>query len=62
MPSRFLRNVEDLSRESGIDVMPETVRFWCHRFGTIFAVEATPAMILGCLTTPPFLSPRLFLI
>ncbi len=42
--------------------MPETVRLWCHRFGTIFAVEATPEMILGRLTTPPFPSPRLFLI
>jgi putative transposase len=31
-----LRNAEDLLRERGIDITPETVRFWWNRFGTIF--------------------------
>ncbi len=34
-----LRNVEDLLHERGIDVSHETVRFWWHRFGPIFASE-----------------------
>jgi len=34
-----LRNVEDLLHERGIDVSHETVRFWWHRFGPIFAAE-----------------------
>lgn len=34
-----LRNVEDLSRERGIDVSHEAVRFWRHRFGLMFASE-----------------------
>lgn len=34
-----LRNVEDLLHERGIDVSYETVRFWWHRFGPIFAAE-----------------------
>ena len=34
-----LRNVEDLLHERGIDVCHETVRFWWHRFGPLFASE-----------------------
>ena len=34
-----LRNVEDLLHERGIDVSHETVRFWWHRFGPMFAAE-----------------------
>lgn len=34
-----LRNVEDLLHERGIDVSHETVRFWWHRFGPVFAAE-----------------------
>ena len=34
-----LRNVEDLLHERGIDVCHETVRFWWHRFGPMFAAE-----------------------
>lgn len=34
-----LRNVKDLLRERGIDINHETVRFWLHRFGPLFAAE-----------------------
>jgi putative transposase len=34
-----LRNVEDLLHEQGIDISYETVRFWWHRFGPLFASE-----------------------
>ena len=34
-----LRNVEDLLHERGIDVSYETIRFWCLRFGPMFASE-----------------------
>jgi putative transposase len=34
-----LRNVEDLLHERGIEVSHETVRFWCLRFGPMFAAE-----------------------
>ena len=34
-----LRNVEDLLHERGIDVSHETVRYWWHRFGPMFACE-----------------------
>lgn len=34
-----LRNVEDLLHERGIDICHETVRFWWHRFGPMFAAE-----------------------
>ncbi len=33
------RNVEDLLHERGIDIGPETVRFWWSRFGPLFAAE-----------------------
>ena len=34
-----LRNVEDLLHERGVDISHETVRFWWHRFGPMFASE-----------------------
>jgi putative transposase len=34
-----LRNVEDLLFERGIDISHETVRFWCNRFGPLFAAD-----------------------
>ncbi|MCT8328243.1 IS6 family transposase [Albidovulum sediminis] len=34
-----LRNVEDLLHERGVDICHETVRFWWHRFGPMFAAE-----------------------
>ena len=34
-----LRNVEDLLHERGVDVSHESVRFWWHRFGPMFASE-----------------------
>ncbi|PRY22281.1 putative transposase [Aliiruegeria haliotis] len=34
-----LRNVEDLLHERGIDVSHESIRFWWHRFGPVFASE-----------------------
>ena len=33
----WLRNVEDLLAERGIDISRETVRFWWNRFGPMFA-------------------------
>ena len=35
----FLRNVEDLLFERGIDICHETVRLWWTRFGPMFAAE-----------------------
>ena len=32
-----LRNVEDLLHERGNDICHETVRYWCNRFGPMFA-------------------------
>ena len=34
-----LRNVEDLLHERGVDESHETIRFWWHRCGPIFAAE-----------------------
>ena len=41
------RNVEDLLHERGIDVSHETVRFWWHRFGPMFAAEIRKRRIEG---------------
>ena len=35
----FLRNVEDLLHERGVDMSYATVRFWWHRFGAMFAFD-----------------------
>ena len=42
-----LRNVEDLLHERGIDVSPEAVRYWWHRFGPMFASEIRKRRIEG---------------
>jgi putative transposase len=42
-----LRNVEDLLHERGIDISHETVRFWWHRFGPLFANEIRRRRIGG---------------
>lgn len=34
-----LRQVEDLLFEIGIDISRDTVRFWQHRFGPMFAAK-----------------------
>ena len=50
MYTRFplsLRNVEDLLHERGIDICHETVRFWWHRFGPMFASEIRKRRVQG---------------
>jgi len=42
-----LRNVEDLLHERGVEISHETVRFWWHRFGPIFASEIRKRRIEG---------------
>jgi putative transposase len=42
-----LRNVEDLLHERGVEISHETVRFWWHRFGPIFAAEIRKRRIEG---------------
>lgn len=42
-----LRNVEDLLHERGVDISHETVRFWWHRFGPMFAAEIRKRRIEG---------------
>ena len=42
-----LRSVEDLLHERGIDICHETVRFWWHRFGPLFAAEILKRRVSG---------------
>jgi putative transposase len=42
-----LRNVEDLLHERGVEISHETVRFWWHRFGPMFAAEIRKRRIDG---------------
>jgi len=42
-----LRNVEDLLHERGVDISHETVRYWWHRFGPMFASEIRRRRIEG---------------
>jgi len=42
-----LRNVEDLMHERGVEISHETVRFWWHRFGPLFAAEIRKRRIEG---------------
>ena len=42
-----LRNVEDLLHERGVDISHETVRFWWHRLGPMFASEIKKRLIEG---------------
>ena len=46
-----LRNVEDLLHERGIDISHESVRFWWHRFGPMFANEIRKRRIEGIRTS-----------
>ena len=39
------RNIEDLLHARGIDISPETVRFWWNRFGPMFAAEIRPKRV-----------------
>lgn len=47
-----LRNVEDLLDKRGIDVSHETVRFWWHRFGPLFAAEIRRKRASGMRSGP----------
>lgn len=50
MYNRFplsLRNVEDMLHERGTDICRETVRFWWHRFGLMFAAEIRKRRVEG---------------
>ncbi|MDU8946244.1 IS6 family transposase [Ovoidimarina sediminis] len=42
-----LRNVEDLLHERGVEISHETVRYWWHRFGPMFAAEIRKRRIEG---------------
>nr|WP_080457054.1 hypothetical protein [Roseovarius sp. A-2] len=42
-----LRNVEDLLHGRGIDVSHETVRYWWHRFGPLFAAQVKMRRVHG---------------
>jgi len=42
-----LRNVEDLLHDRGVDVSHDTIRFWWHRFGLMFAAEIRKRRIEG---------------
>jgi len=42
-----LRNVEDLLHGRGVDISHETVRYWWHRFGPMFASEIRKRRIEG---------------
>ena len=42
-----LRNVEDLLHERGVEISHETVRFWWHRFGPMFAADIRKRRIEG---------------
>ena len=46
-----LRNVEDLLQERGIDISHETVLFWWHWFGPMFANEIKKHRIEGLRTS-----------
>jgi putative transposase len=42
-----LRNVEELLHERGVEISLETVRFWWHRFGPMFAAEIRKRRVEG---------------
>jgi putative transposase len=46
-----LRNVEDLLHERGVEISHETVRFWWHRFGPMFAAEIRKRRIKGMMSS-----------
>ena len=39
MTKNYIRLIEDLLYERGVDVCHETVRYWWNRFGPLFAAE-----------------------
>ena len=43
----WLRNLEDLLFERGIDICHETVRLWWNRFGPMFAAEIRKRRVAG---------------
>lgn len=43
----WLRNLEDLLHERGIDISHDTVRFWWKRFGLMFAAEIRKRRVSG---------------
>jgi putative transposase len=45
------RNIEDLLHERGVKISHETVRFWWHRFGQLFASEIRKRRIEGLKTS-----------
>ena len=47
-----LRNVEDLLHERGVDIGHETVRYWWHRSGPMFAAEIRKRRIEGMKSSP----------
>ena len=47
-----LRNVKNLLHERGVDICHETVRFWWHKFGPIFAAEIRKRRIEGSELQP----------
>ena len=42
-----LRQVEDIMFERGVDICHETVRYWWHRFGPMFAGEIRKRRVHG---------------
>lgn len=44
----LLRNIEDLLHKRDIYISYETVRYWWHRFDTIFASGPRNAVSRGC--------------
>ena len=46
-----LRNVGDLLHERAVDVSQETIRYWWHRFGPMFASEIRKRRIEGMRTS-----------
>jgi putative transposase len=47
-----LRKMEDLLHERGIDVSHETIRYWWHRFGPMFASKIRKRRIEGMQSSP----------
>ena len=53
-----LQNAEDLLHERGVVVNLETVRFWWHRFGPMFATELSEAPDQGHAIEPLAMASR----
>ena len=50
----WLRNVEDLLHERGIEISHESVRFWWQRFGPMFAAEIRKKRAERLRSGPPW--------